>query len=69
MRVISRGVRLDLAVDPKADPVATPAWGEFFDPELMASGTLYLDEKDMQPDPRREYVSAEEILKDRRVAK
>lgn len=67
MRVISRGVSLVLDIDRSAPSAATPAWGEFFDPQLFASGTLYLDEKDMQPDPRRDYVSAEEILKDRRT--
>lgn len=66
MRVISRGLSLELQVDRNAAPRATPAWGEFFDPQLMATGTLYLDEKDCQPDPQRTYLNADEILKERR---
>lgn len=66
MRVISRGLSLELRFDRNAAPLATPAWGEFFDPQLMATGTLYLDEKDIAPDPRRTYLNADEILKERR---
>lgn len=62
VRMVGHGYRWDMDVR----GTTGLAMGGLFDPELMNGATIYLDEKDIAPDPRRTYLNADEILKERR---
>lgn len=66
VRMIGHGYRWDMEVKGKGPG---DLLGELFDPELMNGATVLLDAKYMKPQPGREYLDANELLKDRRVAK
>lgn len=65
VRMVGYGYRWDMEV--RGD--SGVAMGGLFDPVLMNGATLYLDAKDMQPEPGRVYMDANEILAERRLSK